>query len=431
MAEQIARNARLAANVLKTRSNDARTSALKAIHDTLRDRKDEILKANRVDMELAEKGDYAESLVKRLDLSKGDKYDTMLQGILDVAALEDPVGKIQLARKLDDGLELYRTTCPVGVLLVIFEARPEVIANISALAIKSGNAAILKGGKESTHTFNVMAEAIRDVLAKTDIPPAALQLVSTREQVGDLLSQDEYIDLVVPRGSNALVRNIKNNTRIPVMGHADGICSIYVHSDADPAMASRIAVDAKTNYPAGCNAAETLLLNDKTLENGTAATVLQSLIDNGVECKVVPELQKRLPGLKLSTASEQDFSTEFLALTIAVKPVKSVEEAIDHINAHGSHHTDCFIGEDPVSADKFLKGIDAAGVYWNASTRFADGFRYGFGTEVGVSTNKIHARGPVGLDGLMSYQYILKGHGQVAGDYAGAGGSKHFKHQDL
>jgi glutamate-5-semialdehyde dehydrogenase len=364
-----------------------------------------------------------------LDLTKGDKYDSMLQGVLDVAALEDPMGKITLARHLDTGLDLYRVSCPVGVILVIFEARPEVIANISALAIKSGNSAILKGGKESLKTFTAMSKIVTNALTKTSIPWEALQLVDTREQVGQLLSQDKYIDLVIPRGSNELVRSIKQNTKIPVLGHADGLCIIYIHDDADLDMACRIVVDAKTNYPAGCNAVETVLINEK-LGSEKINKIAKSLIEAKVMIKAADNV-KLDPSPQIVPATEQDFHIEFLSLTLAMKTVVSVEEAITHINEYGSHHTDCIITESKTAAEKFLKGIDSAGVYWNASTRFADGFRYGFGTEVGVSTNKIHARGPMGLEGLMCYQYLLKGTGQVAGEYVGAGGSKRFNHQDF
>ncbi len=437
MSEQIAKEAHVAATVLKTLSNEARTEALDLIHSALLQNKNEILEANKLDMDLAKQNNLKPSLVKRLDLSTGDKYDAMAQGITDVANLEDPVGKITLATKLDEGLNLYRLTCPVGTLLIIFESRPEVIANITALAIKSGNSAILKGGKESHHSFVAISKAINDALGKSQVPAGAIQLVSTRDEVSSLLSQDKYIDLVIPRGSNELVRQIKNNTKIPVLGHADGICSIYVDDDADLPMAQRIVVDAKTNYPAGCNAVETLLINrrNKKLIIG----VLKSLFEAGVNIHPTQEIASIISSSdelsqfssKVVPALESDFTTEFLSLDIAVKAVDSVSEAIAHINAHSSKHTDSIVTNNEENAQVFLKGIDSAGVYWNASTRFADGFRYGFGTEVGISTNKIHARGPVGLEGLVGYQYQIRGHGQVASDYIGAGGSKSFIHQKL
>lgn len=437
MAEQIAKDASGAFGVLKTLTNEQRSDALHKIHDALNDSKQAILAANKLDLEAAESNNLASSLIKRLDLGKNDKYEAMLQGILDVAALDDPVGKTTLARKLDEGLNLYRVTAPLGVLLIIFESRPEVIANISALAIKSGNCAILKGGKESYQTFKAISDVINTTLQdKTAVPKAAVQLIQSRDEVGDLLAQDKYIDLVIPRGSNALVRNIKENTKIPVLGHADGICSIFVDKAADLDMACRIVVDSKTNYPAGCNAVEQLLIHEDIVsDKAKLAKLLSSLIDAQVTLHVVPEIKEQLTEAVDSKyvvdADEESFDTEFLSFDIAVKPVSSVNAAVDHINEHSSKHTDCVVTEDKETADVFLKGVDSAGVYWNCSTRFADGFRYGFGTEVGISTNKIHARGPVGLEGLMSYQYQLKGDGHIAGEYIGAGGSKAFVHKDI
>ena len=368
----------------------------------------------------------------------------MLQGIKDVALLDDPVGKVKLARKLDDDLTLYQVTVPVGVLLVIFESRPEVIANITALCLKSGNAGILKGGKESLNTFRVMArvvnEAIEANVSETGVPVNSVQLIETRQDVNDLLAQDELIDLVVPRGSNALVRFIKDHTKIPVLGHADGICSIYVDEYADLEKAKRITLDAKTNYPAGCNAMETLLINPKLDKWWEVMTNLSSTGDVTLHCTAevkeayLDHLSNQADDLKrkvVDVDESKDFDGEFLSLDCAVKFVSSTKEAIEHINTHSSRHTDAIVTENKENASAFLNGVDSAGVYWNASTRFADGFRYGFGTEVGISTSKIHARGPVGLDGLVSYQYQIIGDGQVAGDYLGAGGKKEFKHQDL
>ncbi|QRG40154.1 glutamate-5-semialdehyde dehydrogenase [Candidozyma auris] len=435
MAEQIARDANQAFGVLKTLSNEQRSSALHQIHDALKAAKSEILKANEQDMAAAEENQLAASLIKRLDLAKNDKYETMLQGILDVAALPDPVGKVTMAKKIDEGLELHRVTAPLGVLLIIFESRPEVIANISALAIKSGNCAILKGGKESYQTFKAISDVVNRTLEKTPVPPHAIQLIQSREEVGDLLAQDKYIDLVIPRGSNALVRNIKENTKIPVLGHADGICSIYLDKDADLTMAARIAVDSKTNYPAGCNAVEQLLVHqDIVADKENLNKVLGALAAAEVTLHVVPEIKAQIENIDsqfIKDAAPDAFDTEFLSFDIAVKPVSDVNDAIAHINEHSSKHTDCVITEKKEVAETFLKGVDSAGVYWNCSTRFADGFRYGFGTEVGISTNKIHARGPVGLEGLMSYQYQLRGHGHIASEYVGAGGTKTFVHKDI
>ncbi|ODV79376.1 gamma-glutamyl phosphate reductase [Suhomyces tanzawaensis NRRL Y-17324] len=434
MAESIAKSANAAFSLLKTLSNDQRTDALTKIHAALQAGKDDILKANKIDMENAEQAGLPSSLIKRLDLSNSGKFDSMLQGILDVARLEDPVGKVTLAKKLDEGLNLYRISAPIGVLLIIFESRPEVIANITALAIKSGNSAILKGGKESYQTFKIMSEIVSSTLqAQTAVPSDAIQLIQSRNEVGDLLLQDQYIDLVIPRGSNELVRNIKSNTKIPVMGHADGICSIYVDQDFDVAKATRIAVDSKTNYPAGCNAVEQLLIH-KSIDDAKVQAVVGGLVDAGVTVHVTPEVKAKLGSLNqdyVVDVVDDSFDKEYLSFDISVKYVDSVEAAIEHINIHSSKHTDCIITENKDTADKFLKAIDSAGVYWNCSTRFADGFRYGFGTEVGISTNKIHARGPVGLEGLMSYQYQLKGDGHIVGEYVGGGGNKLYVHEDL
>lgn len=438
MAEEIARNAHLASTVLKTLSDKQRSDALHSIRDALLHSKDSILAANRKDMQNAVDNNLSSSLIKRLDLSTNGKFDAMCDGIIDVAKLEDPLNKVTLATQLDDGLDLYRLTCPVGVLLIIFESRPEVIANISALAIKSGNAAILKGGKESLNTFQAMSSVINDVLQnKTDVPDNSIQLISTRGEVADLLKQDSYIDLVIPRGSNALVKNIKENTKIPVLGHADGICSIYLDKDLDVSKACKIVVDSKTNYPAGCNAVETLLI-DKHLDKSLETQILKSLLDAKITLHISPDLLSQIDESllkeyadQITSASEDDFRKEFLSFDIAVKAVENVQDAVLHINAHSSKHTDAIITENDKTADVFLKGIDSSGVYWNCSTRFADGFRYGFGTEVGISTNKIHSRGPVGLEGLVCYYYQMRGSGQVVGDYLGGGGTRVFKHKSL
>lgn len=438
MAEQIARDAAHAFSSLKTLSNEQRSQALQAIHDDLLAHKDAILAANKKDMDNAVAAHLSSSLIKRLDLSNSGKFDTMLQGILDVSSLPDPVGKCTLARKLDEGLNLYRVTAPIGVLLIIFESRPEVIANITALAIKSGNAAILKGGKESYETFKVMSDIVNATLAdKTDVPGLAVQLIQSRDEVSGLLLQDRYIDLVIPRGSNELVRNIKENTKIPVLGHADGICSIYVDSEFDITKAKRVIVDLKTNYPAGCNAAEQLLLH-KAIDQASVNDLLATLIEAKITVHVTPEVKLLLKESLLQENAayikdtvEDSFDKEYLSLDISVAIVPSTEDAIKHINTHSSKHTECILTENKQTADQFLGGIDSAGIYWNCSTRFADGFRYGFGTEVGISTNKIHARGPVGLEGLMSYQYQLRGDGHIVGEYLGGGGNKMFVHEDL
>ncbi|KAL2131017.1 hypothetical protein VTI74DRAFT_5656 [Chaetomium olivicolor] len=433
-----AQAAKSASHVLATLSAAARNDALTAIHEALTVSRDDILAANARDLELARQaaadGKLSQSLVARLDLGKKGKWEDMLKGILDVRELEDPVGKVTLRTRLDDGLDLERVTCPIGVLLIIFEARPEVIANIAALAIKSGNAAILKGGKESTESFVAISRVISAALDKTQVPNGAIQLVTTRDVIPELLALDKYIDLVIPRGSNELVRYIKNTTRIPVLGHADGLCSIYLEQSADLSTAADVIVDSKTNYPAACNALETLLVQDAALTT-LLPPVATALAAKGVELRCDAQskaaLQSSAPNLAVLDATEADFNTEFLSLTLAVKTVSSLSEAVAHINAHGSHHTDCILTSSREQAEQFMSAVDSAGVYWNASTRFADGTRYGFGTEVGISTNKIHSRGPVGLEGLMIYKYKLRGKGHVSAVYGEGEGRKRFLHQRL
>lgn len=341
--------------------------------------------------------------------------------------------------ELDDGLVLQRQTCPIGVLLIIFEARPEVIANIASLAIKSANAAILKGGKESTESFKAIASTISAALEKTDVPNDAIQLVTTRDAVDPLLALSQYIDLVIPRGSNALVSHCQKNAHMPVLGHADGLCSFYIHSDADTKMAVDVIVDSKTDYPAACNAIETLLVNEDVLTTvlPAVATALQA---KGVSLRCDAKSKAALSSVldkdaaaQLQDATDEDFNTEFLDLILAVRTVPSgpeaVDAAIDHINTHGSHHTDAIVTASKSVADRFCNSVDAACKFWNCSTRFCDGMRFGFGTEVGISTNKVHARGPVGLEGLMIHEYRVVGQGHCASMY-GSGG-KSYKHRQL
>ncbi|KAH8685726.1 Aldehyde/histidinol dehydrogenase [Tricladium varicosporioides] len=436
-----AKAAKSASHTLATLSTSARNDALIAIHSALSASKDEILAANAKDLELAKKaaenGELSLSIVSRLDLGKKGKWEDMLKGILDVRDLEDPVGKVTLRTKLDDGLNLERVSCPIGVLLIIFEARPEVIANIASLAIKSGNAAILKGGKESTESFVAISKVISAALESTSVPNTAIQLVTTRDVIPQLLDLDQYIDLVIPRGSNELVRYIKSSTKIPVLGHADGLCSIYLDHTADLDMAIRVIIDSKTSYPAACNSVETLLVEELALET-LLPSIAEALLAKGVSLRCDPSSKKSLVS-KLSThssailqdAEESDFNTEHLSLVLGIKVVPSITDAISHINLHGSHHTDAILTSSESLAEQFMSSIDSAGVFWNTSTRMADGMRFGFGTEVGISTNKIHARGPVGLEGLMIYKYKIRGQGQITVEYGEGEGQKSFKHEKV
>ncbi|KAG6122727.1 hypothetical protein E4U14_004850 [Claviceps sp. LM454 group G7] len=436
--EAAALEAKAASFTLASLPASARNAALDAIHTALAAAKDEILAANARDLQLAQKaaadGSLSDALVSRLDLGKKGKWEDMLKGILDVRNLDDPVGKIQMRTKLDDNFMLERVSCPIGVLLIIFEARPEVIANIASLAIKSGNAAILKGGKESTESFVAISKVISSALDKTDVPNGAIQLVTTRDAIAQLLAQDRSIDLVIPRGSNELVRYIKESTKIPVLGHADGLCAIYLTETADPHKAVTAIVDAKTSYPAACNSVETLLVQESAL-NTSFPGVAAALTAKGVVLRCDPASKAALlatpAASSIQDATEEDFHTEFLSLVLAVKTVSTLDQAIAHINTHGSHHTDAILTADEADAEKFMNQIDSAGVYWNSSTRVADGMRYGFGTEVGISTNKIHARGPVGLEGLTIYKYKVRGDYQATAEYGDGEGKKPWKHEKL
>ncbi|CAM1500730.1 Fc.00g098920.m01.CDS01 [Cosmosporella sp. VM-42] len=435
--EAAASSAKTASFTLATLPASARNAALEAIHSALADAKDDILAANARDLDLARKaaadGGLSQALVSRLDLGKKGKWEDMLKGILDVRDLDDPVGQVQMRTKLDDDLIMERVSCPIGVLLIIFEARPEVIANIASLAIKSGNAAILKGGKESTESFVAISSVISSALEKTEVPNSAIQLVTTRDVIAQLLAQDRYIDLVIPRGSNELVRYIKESTKIPVLGHADGLCHIYLTATADKEKSITAIVDSKTSYPAACNAVETLLVQESALTT-VFPGVAKALAAKGVSLRCDPASEAAIESLSLEgvqPATLADYDTEHLSLTLGVKTVLSLDEAITHINTHGSHHTDAILTADSQEAERFMNEVDSAGVYWNAATRLADGMRYGFGTEVGISTNKIHARGPVGLEGLTIYKYKVRGSYQATASYGDGEGKRPWKHEKL
>ncbi|KAL8722373.1 MAG: hypothetical protein Q9181_007503, partial [Wetmoreana brouardii] len=398
---QIAKAASAASKRFAILPSQDRNGALTAMHKSLTQAKENILAANARDLELASKaatdGRLSQSVLKRLDLGRPGKWDDMLQGILDVRDLQDPLGKITLRTLLDDGMILERVTCPIGVLLIIFEARPEVIANIAALAIKSGNAAILKGGKESTASFLAISTAISSALTATAVPNASIQLVTTRDVIASLLECDDHIDLVIPRGSNDLVRYVKANTRIPVLGHADGLCSIYIHPDADPRTSVRILVDSKLGYPAACNSVETLLVHQAALTTHLPA-IASALLGKGcsLRCDSASKtaLEGSLPAEKaalLQDAVDEDYDTEFLSPILAIKAVippprndsedLALNLAIAHINSHSSHHTDAILTSSEVVAKRFQASVDSACVFWNTSTRMSDGMRFGFGTE--------------------------------------------------
>ncbi len=411
---EIAKNAKQASLKIADLSTEIKNLALNKIADAFEKNKEEIFSANKKDLseaeDLVKNGEITKSTFNRLKLDENKMRD-MIQGVRDIANLEDPIGKKLFVRELDKDLILTKVSCPIGVLGIIFEARPDVISQISSLAIKSSNAVILKGGKESKNTNKKILEIINSTLDTVDgFPKNVVQQVFTREDVAQMLKCDNYINLIIPRGGNKLVKYIKENTKIPVLGHASGICHIFVDESADIDMASKVVIDAKTQYPSACNAVETLLIHKNFKK---ADDLLASL---------------QLSEIKL-VSNPEAWDIEYGDKILAYKFVDSLDEAINHINTYGSGHTDCIITKDIKNAEKFMNNVDSAGVYMNASTRFADGFRYGFGAEVGISTNKTHARGPVGLEGLTIYKYKLVGDGHIVDDYAK--GVKQFHHKDL
>jgi glutamate-5-semialdehyde dehydrogenase len=403
----------------------ARNRALLAIATALETAAPEILAANQTDCETAKVEGITPALLARLKLD-AVKLHGAIAGVRDVAKLADPIGTVQIHRQLDQGLILKRIACPLGVLGIIFEARPDAVMQICSLAIKSGNGVMLKGGKEAIRSCEALVQAIRQGLAQSEIDPAVVQLLTTRAETLELLKLEQFMDLIIPRGSNAFVRFVQENTRIPVLGHAEGICHLYVDAAADLETAVAIAVDAKVQYAAACNAIETLLVHRAIAPKflPLVATALQAQ-----QVKLRGDESTR-EFLEIAAATEADWSTEYSDLILAMRVVDSVDAAIAHINTYGSRHTEAIVTEDAQTAEKFFAQVDAAGVFQNCSTRFADGFRYGFGAEVGISTQKMPPRGPVGLEGLVTYKYQLVGNGHIAATYTGAE-ARSFSHQDL
>ena len=410
-------------------SNEKRCAALKKIAEKLVEKQDEIFAENKKDLEAATETGVPQAVVKRLKFNEG-KLKDVVEGINMLIDLEDPIGRITLKRELDDGLTLTRITCPIGVIGVIFEARPDALVQISSLCIRSGNCPVLKGGKETTFTNRILFGIIYDAVIEAGFPEGCMLQVEQHNEIDELLTCDGLVDLLIPRGSNAFVRYIMDNTHIPVMGHADGVCHIYVDKAADFDTAIRIIIDAKTQYTAACNAVETLLIN-KEIAGEFVPKLAAALSENGLKLRGTSEISKLIENSDVSyeEVEEGEFK-EYLDLIVSAKTVADVDEAVNFINIHGSHHTDSIITEDAEAADRFMQLVDSAGVYVNASTRFADGFRYGFGAEVGISTSKIHARGPVGLEGLVTYKYKLVGHGHIVDDYATGKNQFHFKDID-
>lgn len=415
---------RRAAMSLGRLGDGQRREAVLAMAAALEAAADRIVAANQADLNAAAADGLAPALVARLKLDAA-KLAGAIEGVRQVAQLPDPLGVRQLHRELDQGLVLERVSVPLGVLGVIFEARPDAVMQIASLAIRSGNGAMLKGGREASRSCSAILEALREGLAGTAVDPQALELLTSREESLGLLKLDGLVDLIIPRGSNELVRFIQDNTRIPVLGHADGICHLYVDREVDVAQAVRIALDAKTQYPAACNAVETLLVHREAAP-GFLAAALPVFAAAAVELR--GDAASQALGVP-AAAAEADWSTEYSDLVLAVKVVDSLEQALEHIGRYGSRHTDAICTTNPSTAETFLRSVDSAGVYVNCSTRFADGFRYGFGAEVGISTQTLPPRGPVGLEGLVTYRYWMRGDGHIAADYAGGGRS--FTHRDL
>ncbi|ANV91527.1 glutamate-5-semialdehyde dehydrogenase [Picosynechococcus sp. PCC 8807] len=421
----LAQQTRAAAQKLGTLSLAQRNDALAKVAQALTANEAKIVAANQADCEAAQRDGIAPALYARLKLGES-KLQGAIAGIHDVINLPDPVGHLQLHRELDQDLVLKRVTCPLGVLGIIFEARPEALIQITSLAIKSGNGVILKGGKEAIQSCTVLTEIIQTALQDTAVSPQAVTLLTTREEIKTLLSLDQYVDLIIPRGSNAFVQYVQQNTTIPVLGHADGVCHLYVDVAADLSKTIPIVVDAKTQYPAACNAVETLLIHEKIAPE-FLPQIAAALTAKQVTLRGDAATQKIMP---VQPATAEDWRTEYSDLVLAIKIVPDVEAAIAHINTYGSKHTDGIITEDAATAQIFLNEVKAAGVYHNCSTRFADGFRYGFGAEVGISTQTLPPRGPVGLEGLVTYKYHLVGNGQIAATYSGPD-AKPFTHRDL
>ncbi len=413
---------KLDSTLMASKPAEMRNRALSAIIKALQENQAEIFRANEQDLAEAAANNVPEAVVKRLKFTP-QKLSDAIKGIENLIAMPDKVYETQLVRELDEGLTLVRESCPIGVIGVIFEARPDAMVQIASLCIKSGNCAILKGGSETKHTNKILFSLIAQSAIQSGLPENCLFQAEQRDEISALLSCHESVDLLIPRGSNAFVQYIMDHTKIPVMGHADGICHIYVDKAFDIDKAVPVLIDAKTQYTAACNAVETLLVHKDAVER-LMPRLSQALKEHHVELRATADIASQYDCIQ---ATEEDFETEYLDLILSAKTVESIDEAVIHINKYGSHHTDCIITEDQTAAEYFMRMVDSAGVYQNCSTRFADCFRYGFGAEVGISTGKLHARGPVGIEGLLTYKYKLYGNGQIVADYASGIKEFHFK----
>lgn len=425
MAEMVqkASKAKNVSNILSAASEKMRNNALLQIAKDLEVNRNAIFEANKKDIARSEKEGIAMPLIKRLKFDKA-KLDAVIDGINALINLPDPLNEVQVERELSPGLDLTRISCPIGVLGIIFESRPDALVQISTLCLKSGNCTLLKGGSEAILTNKILFDTINEASINAGLPEGWLALMETRDDVNQMLALDEYIDLIIPRGSNEFVKYIMNNSDIPVLGHADGICHVYAHSYDDINAAVAICVDSKAQYVAVCNAAETLLVGSD-IANDFLPALKIGMDKAGV---TLIGCEKTCSIIDVESADENSWDMEYLDYIMSVKVVDSVDEAINHINLHGSGHTDSVITNNDSVADKFIKLIDSASVMVNASTRFSDGFRYGLGAEVGVSTGKIHARGPMGMEGLLIYKYIVRGQNHIVSDFQS--GKKKYTHID-
>jgi len=421
-----AESANTSSIALSALSNIKKNNALKAIAQAINKKRAKIKAANKKDLEKAKKKNISLVLQKRLKFDDA-KINEVISGIIDLTKMEDPVGKTLKATELDKNLKLYCISCPIGVIGVIFESRPDALVQISSLCLKSGNSVLLKGGKEAANTNKILYNIIKKASEKNGAPKGWIQLLESRDDVKKMLKMERLINLVVPRGSNAFVRFVMDHTNIPVLGHADGICHAYVDEDADLKMALNVCKDSKCQYPAACNALETLLVNKKIAKSFLPK--FKKLMDKeGVKLLADPKSRKII---SISPADKVDWRTEYTDLILSIKLVSNLDEAINHINKYGSHHTDVIITKNKSKAEKFMQLVDSAGVFHNCSTRFADGYRYGLGAEVGISTSKIHARGPVGMEGLIIYKWKLTGNGNIVADYSGSKPKRKFTHKKI
>ena len=427
-AVKAARAARQASYEMAASPAQMRNEALRILAQLLGEKKEDIFAANRLDLEKAEAEGLAAPALARLRFD-GHKLEDVTRGVTALSQMEDPIGQMQIHRELADGLVLRRVSCPIGVVGVIFESRPDALVQIGSLCLKSGNCVLLKGGSEAAETNRALFEVLAEAGRRAGLPDGWAALLETRADVAELLAMDEDVDLLIPRGSGAFVRYIMDHTRIPVLGHSEGVCHLYLDAGCDPKTAANLAVDAKTQYVSACNTIETLLWHREA-----AAALIASaaaLHQAGVKLLADEATQQTLrkAGVPCEAAEEKDWHTEYLALTLSIRCVGSLKEAISHINRYGSHHTDAIVTDSEEAWQRFAALVDSAGVYRNCSTRFADGYRYGFGAEVGIATGRLHARGPMGLEGLCSYKYLLEGHGDTVGEFAE--GKRNFTHKDL